>query len=140
MVRFKTAPKVIRDHGGELVVQVAGRTYGLYAPSNARWSGQGTAMLTAAFGQGADGFSAAILPDDRPATLDAFRARAHNHVTRLDVAATFDPATRRVRATWTPTFAVKEAGTPGRSSRATRTSGAPPPSPPCSPMGASADR
>ena len=113
VVRFKAAPKVIRDQGGELVVQVAGRTYGLYAPSNARWSGQGTAVLTAAFGQGADGFSAAILPDDRPATLAAFRARAHNHVTRLDVAATFDPATRRVQATWTPTFAVKEAGTPG---------------------------
>jgi endoglucanase Acf2 len=70
-------------------------------------------VLTAGFGRGADGFSAAILPDDRPATLDAFRARAHNHVTRLDVAATFDPATRRVRATWTPTFTVKEAGTPG---------------------------
>jgi endoglucanase Acf2 len=111
-VRFKAAPKIVREQGGELVVQVAGRTYGLYAPSNARWSGQGTAVLTAATARG-DWFSAAILPDDRPATLDAFRARAHNHVARLDVASTYDPATRRVQATWTPTFVVKEPGTPG---------------------------
>ena len=111
-VRFKSAPKIVRDQGGELVVQVAGRTYGLYAPSRASWSGQGSNVLTAATGR--EGwFSAAILPDDRPATLAAFRARAHNHVARLDVAHTYDPATRRVQATWTPTFVEQEPGTPG---------------------------
>ena len=111
-VRFKAAPRIVREQGGELVVQVAGRTYGLYAPGRAAWSGQGTNVLTAATGN-AGWFSAAILPDAQPATLDAFRARAHNHVVRLDVAHAYDPATRRVRATWTPTFAVQEAGTPG---------------------------
>jgi len=111
-IRFKTAPTVVRERGGELVVRVAGRIYGLYAPSGASWSGQGTGVLTATLGRG-DWFSAAILPDEAPATLEAFRARAHNHVTRLDVAHAYDPATRRVQATWTPTFAVKEPGTPG---------------------------
>lgn len=113
VVRFKAAPKVLRDQGGELVVQVAGRTYGLYAPSGARWSGQGTNVLTVNPTKGSDWFSAALLPDGQAATLDAFRARAHNHVARLDVAHAFDPATRRVRATWTPTYAVKEPGTTG---------------------------
>lgn len=113
VVRFKAAPKVLRDQGGELVVQVSGRTYGLYAPSGARWSGQGTNLLTVNPTKGSDWFSAALLPDDQAATLDGFRARAHNHVARLDVAHAFDPATRRVRATWTPTYTVKEPGTPG---------------------------
>jgi len=113
VVRFKAAPKVLRDQGGELVVQVSGRTYGLYAPSGARWSGQGTNVLTLNPTKGGDWFSAALLPDGQAATLEAFRARAHNHVARLDVAHAFDPATRRVRATWTPTYAVKEPGTAG---------------------------
>jgi endoglucanase Acf2 len=72
-VRFKAAPKILRDQGGELAVQVAGRTYGLYAPSGAGWSGQGTNVLTVSPTKGSDWFSAALLPDGEAATLDAFR-------------------------------------------------------------------
>lgn len=81
-VLFKSAPTVISgdERSATLVVKVADRIYGLYAPAGSTWSGLGSTRLVAQT-RGKSFFSVAVLPDEQPSTLELFQACAHNHVT-----------------------------------------------------------
>ena len=81
-VLFKSAPTVIsgNERSATLVVKVADRIYGLYAPAGSTWSGLGSTRLVAQT-RGKSYFSVAVLPDEQPSTLELFQACAHNHVT-----------------------------------------------------------
>ncbi|MEY4402847.1 MAG: hypothetical protein RIR91_882 [Verrucomicrobiota bacterium] len=81
-VLFKSAPTVIsgNERSATLVVKVADRIYGLYAPAGSTWSGLGSTRLVVQT-RGKSYFSVAVLPDEQPSTLELFQACAHNHVT-----------------------------------------------------------
>ena len=68
----------VAGHPGAVTIQIADRTYGLYAPAGAKWEGAGTKVLSASSSN--DYFSVALLPDRKPETIARFAAVAHNHV------------------------------------------------------------
>ncbi|MFM2223627.1 MAG: hypothetical protein RLZZ78_1884, partial [Armatimonadota bacterium] len=71
-------PVPVAGYPGAVTVQIADRTYGLYAPAGAKWEGAGTKVLTATSLQ--DYFSVALLPDRSAETSARFAAVAHNHI------------------------------------------------------------
>ncbi|PAZ02120.1 MAG: hypothetical protein CAK89_07340 [Opitutia bacterium AMD-G3] len=97
VVLFKSPPAVIAgdDKSPTLVVKVADRIYGLYAPSGSTWSGLGSARLSA-LTRGKTYFSVAVLPDDKPGTLELFQACAHNHVTGSQATWSYDQQSAKV--------------------------------------------
>lgn len=89
-VTFSQRPKLWAGSAREPVlgVSVGGRHYGLFGATGSTWTGlDGTSWTNAA--RGKPYFSVALLPDDRPQTLAAFRRFAYNQVTdtRLEYAA-----------------------------------------------------
>ena len=90
-VLFKSAPTVIsgNERSATLVVKVADRIYGLYAPAGSTWSGLGSTRLVAQT-RGKSYFSVAVLPDEQPSTLELFQACAHNHVTGSQATWSYD--------------------------------------------------
>jgi endoglucanase Acf2 len=90
-VLFKTPPTVISgdERSATLVVKVADRIYGLYAPAGSTWSGLGSTRLVAQT-RGKSYFSVAVLPDEQPSTLELFQACAHNHVTGSQATWSYD--------------------------------------------------
>ena len=97
VVLFKSPPVVVSgdEQSATLVVKVADRTYGMYAPAGSTWSGLGTARL-AAQTRGKSYFSVAVLPDDQPSTRALFLACAHNHVTGSQATWTYDQPSAKV--------------------------------------------
>ena len=97
VVIFKSPPTVIAGDAKSavLVVKVANRIYGLYAPSGSTWSGLGSARLTAQT-RGKTYCSVAVLPDEKPRTLELFRACAYNHVTGSQATWTYDQKSAKV--------------------------------------------
>jgi len=63
-----------------LGVTVNGHAYGLFGPGGSTWSGLDGATFVNEAG-GRPYFSVALLPDERPATLERFRRYAYSHVT-----------------------------------------------------------
>jgi endoglucanase Acf2 len=90
-VLFKTPPTLIagNERSATLVVKVADRIYGLYAPAGSTWSGLGSTRLVAQT-RGKSYFSVAVLPDELPSTLELFQACAHNHVTGSQATWSYD--------------------------------------------------
>ncbi len=101
---FAEIPNLWTPNKGEssLGVTIQGRHYGLFAPSGSSWSGSGSTVLTCDT-HGKDFFSAAILPDNTPATFALFKRYAHAHVTGSKVDWKYEPAT----ATVTTHFNIK---------------------------------
>ena len=97
VVIFKSPPTIIAGDGKSavLVVKVATRIYGLYAPSGSTWSGLGSARLTAQT-RGKTYCSVAVLPDEKPSTLELFQACAYNHVTGSQATWTYDQKSAKV--------------------------------------------
>ena len=96
-VLFKSPPTVISGHerSATLVVKVADRIYGLYAPAGSTWSGLGSTRLTAQT-RGKSYFSVAVLPDEQASTLELFQACAHNHVTGSQATWSYDQKSAKV--------------------------------------------
>jgi endoglucanase Acf2 len=96
-VLFKSPPTVIsgNERSATLVVKVADRIYGLYAPAGSTWSGLGSTRLVAQT-RGKSYFSVAVLPDEQPSTLELFQACAHNHVTGSQATWSYDQKGARV--------------------------------------------
>lgn len=67
-----------------LGVTVGGHHYGLFGPAGSTWTGIGSGTLTHNLG-GKPYFSVALLPDNKPATLAAFKKLAYNHVVDTQV-------------------------------------------------------
>jgi endoglucanase Acf2 len=97
VVIFKSPPSIVAGDGKSavLVVKVATRIYGLYAPSGSTWSGLGSARLTAQT-RGKTYCSVAVLPDEKPSTLEQFQACAYNHVTGSQATWTYDQKSAKV--------------------------------------------
>ena len=103
--------------GGEkdatLGVRVGGKAYGLFAPLGSTWSGIGSERLRAQT-NGKPYFTIALLPDDKPETLEQFRQRAHAHVTGSNVSWQYDEKTAAVTTRFeftTHAFEGAETGT-----------------------------
>ena len=97
VVIFKSPPTIVAGDGKSavLVVKVATRIYGLYAPSGSTWSGLGSARLTAQT-RGKTYCAVAVLPDEKPSTLELFQACAYNHVTGSQATWTYDQKSAKV--------------------------------------------
>ncbi len=86
-VRFAAVPKIWAEaaDGAVLGISINGRHFGLFGPTGAKWSGQGSAALECQ-AAGKDYCSVAVLPDDRLETLALFQRHAHAHIadTRME--------------------------------------------------------
>ena len=83
VLRFAEVPRVWAGSGPVRGVSVRGHHYGLFGPTGSTWEGVDTAEWKLRSPR--DYFSVALLPDDRPETLERFAARAHRHVTDTGV-------------------------------------------------------
>ena len=93
------------NSNGVLGLKANGHFYAIFAPAGSTWTGSNP------FESSLDGkgyFSVAVLPDNSAATLEFYRARAYAFVTDTRVAWSFDPATSRVRTTYTVTTELRE--------------------------------
>jgi endoglucanase Acf2 len=93
-----STPTVWHDQGGVLGITIAGKHYGIFAPSGSTWSGTGTFQSSLS---GKDYLSVAILPDTSPATLDLFERHAYAFVTNTTVDWQYDEATADLITTYT---------------------------------------
>ena len=92
-------PVVWRTDNNVLGIRVGAFNYGLFAPTGASWTVNGSTIALNAPGK--DYFSVAILPDGETATLDRFKASAFRFVTGSRVAWSLENAT--VAATYSLT-------------------------------------
>lgn len=99
VVTFDRQPEVWSGANGSAVVglSVDGRHYGLFGPGGSTWSRIGDRRFTCAM-QGKNYVSAAILPDNRPATLALFQKHAYAHVVDTRVAWSYEPSSSTVTA------------------------------------------
>ncbi len=99
VVRFSRPPQIWSGTAVEPVLGVTanGHHYGLFGPAGSTWSGLDGATFTNRAG-GKPYFSVALLPDNQPQTLAAFRRFAYNHVTGTRVDYTVDSG--QVRAVY----------------------------------------
>jgi len=81
-LKFDRPPQVWSGTSQDAVlgITVNGHHYGLFGASGSTWGGLGGPSLVNN-AKGKDYFTLAVLPDDQPKTLEAFREHAHNHVT-----------------------------------------------------------
>jgi endoglucanase Acf2 len=80
-----------------LGVTVKGNHYGLFGPAGSTWSGLDGLVFTNKAG-GKNYFSVALLPDNKPETLELFKRYAHNHVVGTQV--DFQALPGKVKATY----------------------------------------
>jgi endoglucanase Acf2 len=93
------------DKDGTLGVTVAGRHYGIFAPTGSTWSGIGT--ITSAL-NGKDYLSVAVLPDATPETMAFYRKYAFSFVKKTRVILNYQEATARMITTWSAETEAKE--------------------------------
>jgi endoglucanase Acf2 len=79
-----------------LALRVKGRVYALFGPEGVRWERESDRAWLAHMPPGRDYLSAAVLPDDLPATLRLFTAHAYAFLEDTRVAWRYDPAAGRV--------------------------------------------
>lgn len=85
------------DQDAVLGVTVKGNHYGLFGPAGSTWSGLDGSVFTNNSG-GKAYLSVALLPDNKPATLEMFKRYAHNHV--VDTQVDFKALPGKVKATY----------------------------------------
>ncbi len=114
-VLFKGAPTILEGENGKsatVLVKVADRIYGLYAPTGSTWSGFGSTRLVAQT-RGKAYFSVAVLPDDKPETRALFQSFAHTHVTGSQASWTYDQAGGKVTTRYAFRTVAKEGADQG---------------------------
>ena len=95
-----------------LGVTVSGTHYGLFGPAGSTWSGlDGRTFVNTPNGK--TYFSLAVLPDNRPPTLELFKRYAHSHVTATRVAWRYVPARGAVETTFSFTTKAREGSQSG---------------------------
>jgi endoglucanase Acf2 len=87
---FAKAPQVWSGDANTpaLGVSINGRHYGLFAPTDAKWNGVGSNVLSVESAK--NYFSVATLPDAKPETLALFQKHAYAHVTGTRVEWSYD--------------------------------------------------
>jgi hypothetical protein len=86
-------------------VTVAGRHYGIFAPTGSAWGGIGT--ITSAL-NGKDYLSVAVLPDVTAETMAFYRKYAFSFVKKTHAILNYQEATARMITTWSAETDVKE--------------------------------
>ena len=109
VLRPAETPTVWHREGSVLGLTIQGVPYGVFAPSGSSWSA--TSPLTSSL-DGKGYLAVALLPDDRPETLELFRRHAYAFVTDSRVDWSYDPGSARVTARYTYETEVLE-GTSG---------------------------
>ena len=94
VVSFRGRPKLDPRAGGVLAATVNGHHYALFAPSGAAWEAGENAARSSLNGKG--WFSVALLPDEKPATLELFRRHAAAFVTGTRVSWRYEQAAGRL--------------------------------------------
>jgi endoglucanase Acf2 len=103
----RTVPVVWSGAGtNTLGITVAGNHYALFAPTGATWTLSGSTIRSSLAGKGY--WSAAVLPDATPSTLDRFRRSAFAFPTATRVDWSLDAPAGRVRARYSVTSSAKE--------------------------------
>ena len=100
-------PTIWYNQDGVLGLTIAGRHFGVFAPTGSTWTGTGTLQSSLA---GKDYLSVALLPDASPATLELFRQRAYAFVTGSRVEWNYDEARSRVVTTYSYDTTPMETG------------------------------
>jgi endoglucanase Acf2 len=95
---------------GTLGITVDGKSYGVFAPTGAVWSGSGTLKSNLA---GKDYLSVAVLPDDRVETLLFFRKYAFAHVKKTVVTWQYLEKSARLISTFAVQTETKEGAETG---------------------------
>ncbi|MGA2498477.1 MAG: glycosyl hydrolase [Tepidisphaeraceae bacterium] len=98
-----------------LGVSVGNRHYGLFGPTGCTWEGIGTATLICRAGAAGNTvhFSAAVLPENQPATLALFAKYAHNHITNTTVTWKYEPTTSAIVTEYRIATAAREGNSQG---------------------------
>ncbi|MDB5339270.1 MAG: glycoside hydrolase family 81 [Planctomycetaceae bacterium] len=106
---FKAAPKVWSGSAQDAVVgfSVGKRHYAAFAPRGTTWLGLKGEKWTADT-HGKDYFTVAVLPDNKPETLELFRNYAYSHVIDTQVAWKYDESRCAVKTTFTFTTRTYE--------------------------------
>ncbi|QCT03344.1 carbohydrate binding module (family 6) [Paenibacillus algicola] len=90
-----------------LGITVNGSHYGLFGPTGSTWIGLDRQEWVNQL-NGKDYFSIAVLPDNRPATLEKFQQYAYSHITDTKVSWTYDEEQSEVTSTYRFTTEPKE--------------------------------
>lgn len=99
------------DNGADarlLALRVKGKAYALFGPTGARWEAVSPTEWIVRLPADRRYLSAAVLPDDKPATLALLARHAQVHVTGTQVQWRFDPAASVVETTFTATTRAME--------------------------------
>ncbi|WP_051963134.1 glycosyl hydrolase [Deinococcus misasensis] len=110
-ITFIATPTVWSDQGNVLGVTVNGKHYGIFAPTGANWSVNGTIATSSLSGK--DYYSVAVLPDNTVATLSEYKKYAYNFVTGSTVSWNYNAATATLTTTFNVTTTAKEGTTTG---------------------------
>jgi len=107
VVRFSHPPQVWSGGAADRVLGVTanGHHYGLFGAAGSTWTGLDSPVFTNHAG-GKPHFSVALLPDNQPRTLAAFRSYAYNHVT--DTRVEYQVEAGHVRALYRPVVQAYE--------------------------------
>jgi len=94
------------DNGATLGITIASHHYGLFAPTQATWSHQGDTFQSSLDGK--DYFSVAVLPDNKPETLELFQRHAFAFIKETRVSWTYDEKSARLTTQFTATTELKD--------------------------------
>ncbi len=100
--------KIWHEGGEWLGFSVSDRSYAAFAPSGSVWKADGDSFVSDLAGK--DYFSAAVLPDQEPATVELFRSHAYAFVTDTRVSWAYDSPAAVLRSTFDVATELKEEG------------------------------
>ena len=106
LLTFVANPTVWSNSNGVLGVTINGHHYGIFAPAGSTWTITNAILQSSLAGK--TYFSIAVLPDNTPATLSFYQARAYAFVTGTTVSWSYNQATAKVTTTFTASTTVKE--------------------------------
>ncbi|MBT8401013.1 MAG: carbohydrate-binding protein, partial [Rhodothermia bacterium] len=97
IVTLSEAPTIWHNQDGVLGITVAGKHYGIFAPTGSTWSGTTTLQSSL---DGKDFLSVALLPDASASTLDLFKRHAYAFVINSIVDWQYDEAAAELTTTY----------------------------------------
>jgi len=104
-ITTSASPVIWHNQNGVLGLTIEGRHYGIFAPDSSIWTG--TTNLSSSL-NGKNYFSAALLPDNTPATLEFFRKHAYAFVTGSTVTWHYDRQNSKLHTDFIYTTELKE--------------------------------
>lgn len=105
VINTSNTPTIWHNQDEVLGVTIAGKHYGIFAPSGSSWSGTDTFESDLS---GKDYLSVAVLPDNSAETLELFRKHAYAFVTNSLVSWDYDETTSSITTTYTYVTELKE--------------------------------